>query len=65
MFQIVDFLGDFAEALPQIRFGSVFDLFVAETVARFMKLELGFQLGALGIQAMEVSVVHLTATGSS
>jgi len=65
MFQIVDFLGDFAEALPQIRFGSVLHLLVAEAVARLMQLELGFQFGTLGIQAMEVGVVHLTATGSS
>jgi len=65
MFQIVDFLGDFTQALAQIGFGAVFDLLVTKAVARFMKLELSFQLGALGIQAMEVSVVHLTATGSS
>lgn len=65
MFQIVDFLGDFAEALSQIRFGTVFYLLVAEAVARLMQLELGFQLGALGIQTMEIGVVHITATGSS
>jgi len=65
MFQIVDFLGDFTQALAQIGFGAIFDFLVTKAVARFMQLELGFQLGALGIQAMEVSVVHLTATGSS
>ena len=65
MFQIVDFLGDFAEALAQIGFGAVFYLLVAKAVARFVKLKLGLQLGALRIQRMKIGVVHLTATGSS
>ena len=65
MLQIVDFLGDFAEPLPQIRFGTIFYLLVAEAVARLMQLELGFQLGALGIETMEIGVIHNTATGSS
>jgi len=49
MFQIVDFLGHFSEALPEVGFGSVFNLLVAKAVARFMKLKLSFELGTLGI----------------
>jgi hypothetical protein len=49
LFQRGDLIGYLADPFLQIRFGAILDLAVAETIARYMQLELGLQLRATGI----------------
>lgn len=62
MLQCFNLFGDLVKALLQVGLRSVLNLFLAETVTRIVKLELGFQLGTFGIQTMKIGVVHTSTT---
>jgi hypothetical protein len=49
-----NFLGEFLDPLPEVRFGAVVYLFFTEAIARFMELEFLLELGALGMETFEI-----------
>jgi hypothetical protein len=62
MFQRLNLEGDLIDPRTQVEIRSVVDVFIAEAVARVIEFELGFKLCPLGIQAMEIDVIHLPAS---
>ncbi len=62
MLEEFDLRRNLVDPFAKVTIGAIVDVFVPEAVARIVELELCFKFSALGIQPVEIDVVHIRAS---